>query len=63
MNILRELWSLLLIVGLIGWLFSSIMLMLRAFPKKDVFVSSAAMKWGSVVLVSYFFWIIGMLNA
>lgn len=59
----NDLWSVILIAGLIGWLFSSIMLMLKAFPKKDVFNVSSGIRWGSAGLVSFFIWILGMLNA
>lgn len=60
---LRELWSVILIAGLIGWLFSCIMLMLKAFPRKDVFVASSGIRWGAAVVVSFFIWVVGMLNA
>lgn len=59
----RDLWSVILIAGLIGWLFSSIMLMLKAFPRKDVFVVSSGIRWGSAGVVSFFIWVIGLLNA
>ncbi|MDD2854503.1 MAG: hypothetical protein PHU01_03130 [Desulfuromonadaceae bacterium] len=60
---LSDIWGVLLITGLIGWLFSSIMLMLKAFPQKDLFLPSVAAKWGAAAAVSYFIWIAGMLNA
>lgn len=60
---LHELWSVILIAGLIGWLFSSIMFMLKALPQKDVFVVSNGIKWGSSAVISFFIWVIGMLNA
>ena len=60
---LHELWSVLLIAGLTGWLFSSIMLILKAFPEKDVFIASAGIRWGAPAVVSFFIWIIGMLKA
>jgi|GEM_PF-714812 len=60
---LRDIWSVILITGLIGWLFSSIMLMLRAFPQKDVFVVSTGIRWGLAAVISLFIWVVGMLNA
>ncbi len=60
---LNELWSVVLIAGLAGWIFSCIMLMLKAFPVKDVFVPSAGIRWGGSSIVSFFIWVIGMLNA
>ncbi len=60
---IHDFWSVVLIIGLIGWLLSSIMLMFRAFPQKDVFVVSSGIRWGLAGVVSFFVWIIGMLNA
>jgi hypothetical protein len=60
---MRDLWAVILIAGLIGWLFSSIMLMVRAFPKKDVFVVSSGIRWGVAAVFSFFIWVIGLLNA
>lgn len=59
----HDLWSVILIAGLTGWLFSSIMFMLKAFPVRDVFVASAGIRWGSVGGISFVIWIIGLLNA
>lgn len=59
----RDIWSVILICGLIGWLFSSIMLMFKAFPQKDVFNASSGIRWGSAAVASFFIWVIGMLNA
>lgn len=60
---LRDIWSIILIAGLSGWLFSSVMLMFKAFPKKDAFESGIAVKWGLATVVSYFVWVLGLLNA
>jgi hypothetical protein len=60
---IHDFWSVILIFGLIGWLFSSIMLMFKAFPEKDVFVVSSGLRWGSAGVISFFVWVIGMLNA
>ena len=59
----HDIWSIVLVMGLIGWLFSCIMLMLKAFPGKDVFVASSGIRWGSAGVVSFFVWVVGMLNA
>lgn len=59
----NDLWSVILITGLIGWIFSGIMLMFKAFPQKNVFVLSSGVRWGSAALISFFIWIIGMLKA
>jgi hypothetical protein len=60
---IHELWSVIVIAGLLGWLFSTVMLLLNAFPKKDVFVVSSGFRWGSAGIISFFVWIVGMLNA
>ncbi len=60
---LHDFWSVILIAGLSGWIFSSIMLMLKAFPAKDVFVESAGIRWGTTAIISFAIWIIGLLNA
>lgn len=59
----NDLWSVILIAGLIGWLSSSIIFMFKAFPQKDVFDVPNGVRWGSAGLISFFIWIIGMLNA
>ena len=59
---LREIWSVVLIAGLTGWIFSSIMLMFKAFPARDVFVVSSGIRWGSAGVFFFFIWIIGLLN-
>lgn len=58
----RDIWSVILISALFGWVFSSIMLMLKAFPKKDVFVVSSGVRWGTALVVSFGIWIVSMLN-
>jgi len=59
----HDIWSIVLIIGLAGWIASSIFLMFRAFPEKDVFNPAAGIRWGAAVVVSFVVWIIGMLNA
>jgi hypothetical protein len=60
---MRDIWSVILIAGLTGWLFSTVMLMFKAFPQKDVFVVSSGIRWGTAVLISFFIWVVGLLNA
>jgi len=59
----HEMWSVILITGLTGWIFSSIMLMVKAFPQKNVFVLLPGIRWGTAVVVSFLIWIVAMLNA
>lgn len=59
----HETWSVIVIAGLSAWIFTSIMLMLKAFPEKGAFDSSAGIRWGAASAVSFAVWIIGLLNA
>ena len=59
----HDIWSIILLIGLAGWIFSSIMLALTAFPQKAVFDSLPGMRWGVAIVISFVIWIIGMLNA
>lgn len=58
-----DFWSLILILGLFGWIFSSFMLMFRAFPEKDVFSPVPGIRWGGALIAFFAVWVIGMLNA
>lgn len=60
---LHDIWAVVLIVGLVGWLFAAIMFMFKAFPRKDEFSIVHGVKWGAVCVVSFLIWVIGMLNA
>lgn len=60
---MHDIWSVILIIGLIGWIFSSVMLMLKAFPLRNVFLVPVGIRWGSAAAASFFIWIIGLLNA
>lgn len=59
----HDLWSIFLLLGLSGWITSSIMFMFRAFPERDVFNATSGMRWGGAVVVSFVVWVIGLLNA
>lgn len=59
----HDIWSIVLVMGLAGWITSSILLMFRAFPQKGVYNSVSGMRWGGAVVISFAVWIIGMLNA
>lgn len=59
----HDIWSIVLLMGLTGWITSSIFLMFRAFPEKDVYNSVAGVRWGGATVISFVVWIIGLLNA
>ncbi|MBL0226159.1 MAG: hypothetical protein IPQ16_11470 [Geobacteraceae bacterium] len=58
-----DLWSIITLIGLSGWISSAIVFLFRAFPGRGLFDAREARVWGSVVLVSYGIWIAGMLHA
>ena len=59
----NDIWSIVLLIGLAGWITSSIFLMFKAFPAKDVYDSASGIRWGGATVISFVVWIIGMLNA
>lgn len=56
-------WSIILIVGLFGWVASTLVFIFKAFPELGRFEVQQARKWGLVVAVSFIVWIVGLLNA
>ena len=63
MRMPNEMWCIVTIVGLIGWISTALVFLFKAFPGRDVFEARAARTWGVAVLVSYGIWLVGMLNA
>jgi hypothetical protein len=59
----HDIWSLVLLIGLWGWIISTLVFIFRAFPSQGVFASRSAMKWGVCIIVSFMTWIIGLLKA
>ena len=59
----HDVWSIVVVIGLAGWIASSIMLAFKAFPKKDVFDAVSGRCWGGAVVFSFCVWIIGILMA
>jgi len=58
-----EIWSVILLVGLIGWIGSTLAFIFRAFPARGRFEAGSARIWGACVIVFYCVWILGLLNA
>jgi hypothetical protein len=56
-------WSIIMLIGLTGWISSAIIFLFRVFPGRGLFEAREARVWGAAVLVSYGVWIVGMLNA
>ena len=59
----HNIWSMVSLIGLAGWITSTLCLIFRAFPEKGRFLVRPALRWGGVLAVSYIVWIIGLINA
>jgi len=59
----NEIWSIITLVGLLGWVSAMLVFILTAFPGRDRFEARPARMWGVVIIISYAVWIAGMLNA
>lgn len=58
-----DIWSIVLLSGVVSWIVSTIAFMFFSFPRKDEFDAKSGMRWGGASLISFFVWIIGMINA
>jgi len=59
----NDFWSIVAIMGLLGWVASTIVFVFRAFPERNRFEAGAARVWGAAVVASFSIWIAGLLNA
>ncbi len=60
---MSEFWSVVVLVGLAGWISSALLFLFKAFPGRGQFLARPAMIWGGAFLVAYLVWIVGMLSA
>ena len=60
---LNEGWAMLSQIGLWGWIFAAVGLILRSFPSRGEFRAGVASRWGGALALFYLFWIVGMVNA
>lgn len=58
-----DIWSIVLLSGVVSWIVSSIAFMFYALPRKGEFVVKSAIRWGGISLISFIVWILGLLNA
>jgi hypothetical protein len=57
-------WGVLLtLVGVWGWIGSLLMFMFKAFPARGEFRTRQGLSWGSVAVLFFGLWIVGMLVA
>lgn len=59
----HDIWSVVLLFGVVSWIVTSVVFMFYTFPQKGVFVVKSGIRWGGASLVSFFIWILGLLNA
>jgi len=57
------LWSIIVEIGFLGWIVSSIGFIFRVFTGQKGFNPKRAIFWGILIIFFYTFWIVGMLNA
>lgn len=60
---LNEGWALFCVMGFWGWVLVTVGFILKAFPARGKFCSKAAALWGGGVVLFYFVWVVGMINA
>lgn len=56
-------WSVVVEVGFFGWVGATIGFILQVFQGEKGFDGRRALRWGTLFLISYFLWIVGMLKA
>jgi hypothetical protein len=59
----NDFWSIILLLGLFGWIASTLLFIFKAFPSREEFLGRHAVTWGGCVFVSFVIWIVGLLNA
>ena len=60
---MNELWSVVVVVGLLGWVGAALTFIFKAFPGRGRFLVRPALTWGMVLIVAYIVWIVGLLHA
>jgi len=56
-------WSIVLEIGFFGWVGATVGFIMQVFQGEKGFVTKRALGWGTLFLISYFIWILGMLKA
>ena len=60
---LHDGWAVVCQAGLWGWIASTIVLIVKAFPRRGVMDGKAAGRWGGAVAAFFVLWILGMVLA
>lgn len=56
-------WSMVLLLGVIGWISTAIIFIFQAWDHEDNFNPRRALIWGVTFVVFYGVWILGLVNA
>jgi hypothetical protein len=59
----NDIWAIIMLISLVGWISSTLVFIFKAFPQRGVFNVKPAKTWGCVVLVFYGIWVLGMFMA
>lgn len=59
----HDIWSLVLLIGLWGWIASTLVFIFRAFPARGIFAARPARIWGICSVLSFTIWIVGLLKS
>lgn len=60
---MNDVWAVVAVIGLACWLLSALIFIFKAFPGRGQFLARPALTWGTVLIVSYIVWVVGMLRA
>lgn len=60
---LHDGWAVICQVGLWGWIASTVVLIVKAFPKRGTMNGKAAARWWGAMAVFFAIWIVGMVLA
>ncbi len=56
-------WAIVLEIGFIGWIASTIAFIFKAWDKEDRFKPKIALRWGITIVIFYAVWVVGMMKA
>jgi len=59
----HDIWSIVVVTALTGWIASTLGFIFRAFPARGQFEARPALIWGVLMVASFAVWIVGLLNA
>jgi hypothetical protein len=60
---INEVWAIVAVIGVWGWILAGVGFTFRAFPARDRFNGRCAAIWGGCFIFFYALWIAGMIKA